>query len=342
MIKVVTGAGASGKSSFAESLLEQSEAGRKIYAATMRVWDDECRERVRKHRRMREKKGFETAERPVDLGGLFVPEDGAVLVECMSNLAANEMYREGFENEGSPELRAARAGDRILDGIRLLAEASRDLVVVTNEVFGDISAGDAETEAYRRLMGRLDRELFSMADEVWEAVCEIPVRLKGEKEQAGSSGTEPGRGPDRSGKEDIHMRFITGGAFQGKRDFAEQLLSREGVLEYETADGAADPFEAAYSRKLVVNVQDYVRRFAGLEDGEARERLQEFLDRLIKENPGAVAVMDEIGCGIVPVGREERLWRDLAGEAAQTLAACSRDVYRVTGGLAQVLKGGER
>lgn len=31
--------------------------------------------------------------------------------------------------------------------------------------------------------------------------------------------------------------------------------------------------------------------------------------------------MDEIGCGIVPVGREERLWRDLAGEAAQTLAA---------------------
>lgn len=55
---------------------------------------------------------------------------------------------------------------------------------------------------------------------------------------------------------------------------------------------------------------------------------QEFLDRLIKENPGAVAVMDEIGCGIVPVGREERLWRDLAGEAAQTLAACSRDVYR--------------
>lgn len=69
------------------------------------------------------------------------------------------------------------------------------------------------------------------------------------------------------------MKFITGGAFQGKRDFAEQLLDREGVLEYETADGAADPFEAAYSRKLVVNVQDYVRRFAGLEDGEARERL---------------------------------------------------------------------
>ena len=175
-----------------------------------------------------------------------------------------------------------------------------------------------------------------MAGEVWEVVCGIPVQLKGRNRPS------PDGSQNKEGKESLHMKFITGGAFQGKRDFAEQLLAREGVLEYETADGAADPFEAAYSRKLVVNVQDYVRRFAGLEDGEARERLQEFLDRLIKENPGAVAVMDEIGCGIVPVGREERLWRDLAGEAAQTLAACSRDVYRVTGGLAQVLKGGER
>ena len=181
-----------------------------------------------------------------------------------------------------------------------------------------------------------------MAGEVWEVVCGIPVQLKGKKEQTGAAGTELAAGQNKEGKESLHMKFITGGAFQGKRVFAEQLLAQEGVLEYETADGAADPFEAAYSRKLVVNVQDYVRRFAGLEDGEARERLQEFLERLIKENPGAVAVMDEIGCGIVPVGREERLWRDLAGEAAQTLAACSRDVYRVTGGLAQVLKGGER
>ena len=110
MIKVVTGAGASGKSSFAESLLEQSEAKRKIYAATMIVWDDECRARVKKHRQMREKKGFETAERPVDLGELFVPEDGAVLVECMSNLAANEMYREDVGMESCAELRAAQAG----------------------------------------------------------------------------------------------------------------------------------------------------------------------------------------------------------------------------------------
>ena len=233
MIKVVTGAGASGKSSFAESLLEQSEAKRKIYAATMIVWDDECRARVKKHRQMREKKGFETAERPVDLGELFVPEDGAVLVECMSNLAANEMYREDVGMESCAELRAAQAGERILRGLRLLAEAARDLVVVTNEVFGDIKLTEEETAAYQRLMGRLNRELFSMAGEVWEVVCGIPVQLKGKKEQTGAAGTELAAGQNKEGKESLHMKFITGGAFQGKRDFAEQLLAREGVLRTE-------------------------------------------------------------------------------------------------------------
>ena len=119
MIKVVTGAGASGKSSFAESLLEQSEAKRKIYAATMIVWDDECRARVKKHRQMREKKGFETAERPVDLGELFVPEDGAVLVECMSNLAANEVF--------SPEGAKEHAYEAICDGILHLKEQAAEI-----------------------------------------------------------------------------------------------------------------------------------------------------------------------------------------------------------------------
>lgn len=44
-------------------------------------------------------------------------------------------------------------------------------MVVTNEVFGDIKLTEEETAAYQRLMGRLNRELFSMAGEVWEVVA---------------------------------------------------------------------------------------------------------------------------------------------------------------------------
>lgn len=61
-------------------------------------------------------------------------------------------------------------------------------MVVTNEVFGDIKLTEEETAAYQRLMGRLNRELFSMAGEVWEVVCGIPVQLKGKKEQTGAAG----------------------------------------------------------------------------------------------------------------------------------------------------------
>ena len=60
---------------------------------------------------------------------------------------------------------------------------------------------------------------------------------------------------------------------------------------------------------------------------------------LKKENPGVIVVSDEIGCGIVPVAKEDRLWRDLLGEALQDLAKESDEVYRVICGCVQTLKG---
>lgn len=103
-------------------------------------------------------------------------------------------------------------------------------MVVTNEVFGDIKLTEEETAAYQRLMGRLNRELFSMAGEVWEVVCGIPVQLKGKKEQTGAAGIELAAGQNKEGKESLHMKFITGGAFQGKRDFAEQSWTGRAFL----------------------------------------------------------------------------------------------------------------
>ncbi len=62
MLYLVTGGSASGKSAYAESLLWQSEAKRRVYLATMRPWDEECVRRIERHRQMREGKGFSTAE----------------------------------------------------------------------------------------------------------------------------------------------------------------------------------------------------------------------------------------------------------------------------------------
>ena len=110
MLILVSGGSASGKSRYAEELVVRTQAGERIYVATMQVWDAESRKRVERHRAMRAGKGFRTVERPVRLGEMPVPEGAVVLLEDLSNLAANEWF-DGGDRAGVPE--------RVLTGIRL-------------------------------------------------------------------------------------------------------------------------------------------------------------------------------------------------------------------------------
>ena len=89
MLILVSGGSASGKSRYAEELVVRTQAGERIYVATMQVWDAESRKRVERHRAMRAGKGFRTVERPVRLGEMPVPEGAVVLLEDLSNLVKN-------------------------------------------------------------------------------------------------------------------------------------------------------------------------------------------------------------------------------------------------------------
>lgn len=176
MMILVTGASASGKSAFAERLVEELGVGPRFYLATMIPWDEECRERIRKHRLMRAKRQFETIECPVDLGKVSLPEGSTALLECMSNLTANELYREDIPGNGPDMTR-----DRIAKGLSHLQTQARNLVVVTNEVFSDGEDYGPETERYRELLGSLNAGLARTADAVYEVVCGIPIKIKQER-----------------------------------------------------------------------------------------------------------------------------------------------------------------
>lgn len=175
---LITGGSGSGKSEYAEALSLSLAGEKRIYLATMRIWDEEGKARVKRHRRMRSGKGFFTVERSADLASFALSAlplrgqwgDAAadvILLECMSNLTANEFYD---REEG--------AGVRILSGIRHLKAQCRDLVVVTNEVFSDGTAYDGETERYAALLGALNRMLGRESDVVAEVVFGIPVFVK--------------------------------------------------------------------------------------------------------------------------------------------------------------------
>ena len=173
---LISGGSGSGKSEYAESRtvrLHREHGGAIVYAATMIVRDEESRRRVERHRRMREDKGFMTKEIPFHIGALSVNPGDTVLIECLSNLLANEMY----EKEGSGDA----CCETIVNGIRRLSSQGVHLVVVTNEVFSDGIRYDDSTMLYIRRLGAINSALAAIADEVVEVVAGIPLVRKGEK-----------------------------------------------------------------------------------------------------------------------------------------------------------------
>ena len=176
MITLVYGGSACGKSQYAEdTICRLSEGKSKYYIATMQVGDDEENiERVEKHREMRKEKGFTTIERQVDVKKALDEMTGSknALLECVSNLVANEMFF-GGEIIGKEE-----TVEKVKGGISKLVAETDNLVVVTNNVFESDSDYDETTLSYMNALGEINAYLSTLADEVFEVVVGIPLRIK--------------------------------------------------------------------------------------------------------------------------------------------------------------------
>ncbi len=179
MFYVVTGGSGSGKSAYAESvatgLHDNKKYGGLYYVATMYPYDDaETKNRIERHRTLRAGKGFLTVECYADIGSLSDMGSGnTILIECMSNLLANEM----FLDEGH-RVHDGEAVDRyIIEPLKKLIKNDNDVVVVTNEIFSDGRDNDYDsyTTTYIRLLGYINCCMAGFADKVTEVVCGIPV-----------------------------------------------------------------------------------------------------------------------------------------------------------------------
>lgn len=177
MLILVTGGSASGKSAFAEKLTMSLKKGKAVYLATMIPWDEECQEKIAKHQAVRKNKGFSTLERYTDLEGLTVADTPILLLECMSNLLANEMYD---ENGYCSKYGLEGLCDGIISGIENLKSQCEHVVVVTNEVFSDYGSVYKETMDYLRFFGEINRRLAALSDNIYEIVCGLVLPLKEE------------------------------------------------------------------------------------------------------------------------------------------------------------------
>ena len=173
---LIIGGSGSGKSAYAEDyMVSISEDRKKYYIATMQIYDEEGKRKVERHRMLRGDKGFSTIEQPVDIGKAaekMEAEDRTALLECVSNLTANEMF--SGEVPGTEEV----ITEKIVGGIAVLNRELTHLVIVSNNVFEDGNVYDKTTMAYIRAMGRINQKLAEMADEVVEVVVGIPIVIK--------------------------------------------------------------------------------------------------------------------------------------------------------------------
>ena len=148
MFHVITGGSGSGKSAYAEACIVQLHKKHSLYyIATMMPFGKEMEAKIDRHRRMRAGKGFETVECFNDLHlttEKFFDKAPDVLLECMSNLVANEWFDFVQKNE-SEECFTKESMEQVIEkiwqGVQLLQECCEHLVIVTNEVFSDGARG---------------------------------------------------------------------------------------------------------------------------------------------------------------------------------------------------------
>lgn len=173
MIHLITGGSGSGKSAYAEDWLKnKTQSGELLYIATMQPFGEEAKKRIARHHKLRAGKGFTTIECYKNLEQSGKRSEG-ILLECMSNLTANELFNEDGRLNDRKEIR-----EKILRGVTHLAGLTDQLVIVTNEVTADLQDYSRETKIYQCLLGEINQRLAQMADLVTEVVYGIPIVVK--------------------------------------------------------------------------------------------------------------------------------------------------------------------
>lgn len=173
MITFVIGGSGSGKSEYAEGLVVNTPYSKRYYVATMYPFDEECKNKIRRHQKMREDKGFETRECFTSIPHLEVEHHSVVLLECLSNLVANEMFQpEGYHKD---------VAKQIIEDLNWLETQVEELIIVSNDIFHDGVRYDGEMEEYVSNLANIHTWIATAATKVIEVVYTIPIYHKGEE-----------------------------------------------------------------------------------------------------------------------------------------------------------------
>lgn len=126
------------------------------------------------------------------------------------------------------------------------------------------------------------------------------------------------------------MILVTGGAYQGKMDFAKSLCKTENPI---VAKGDSVSKEKLAEAEIVADFHLYIKQLLK----EACDPYEE-IKNLLDQNPKIIIEVTELGCGIVPMDEKDRYWREITGRICCFLAKEAEAVYRMYCGISTRIK----
>ena len=317
---LITGGCKNGKSTFAEKIAEHQKAdsGKLYYLATMIPKDNEDVKRIDVHRAARAESGYETVEIPFDIVKALegCNKNDSFLFDSLTALLENEMFgrEDGF---------VENAGQKVSNEVLRLLSETENIVIVSDYICEDTGLYDEWTERFRAELAAIERKAAEMCDVVVESVYgnmifhkDAEKSLPEFRENGGEKGC-------------VAMTLITGGAYQGKLKYvlselkknAQVLTCDENKAEIEFDFEVIDRFHLLVLALMRKGVDPCV-----------------FIEENIGRLSSKIIICDDISCGVVPIDKETRLWREAVGKCMVALSGHADSVIRVFCGIPDVLK----
>ena len=120
------------------------------------------------------------------------------------------------------------------------------------------------------------------------------------------------------------MILIIGGAYQGKLDFTKETLGITDTDVHICCEATID-----FSKRCIYRIEEFAFRHPD-PIGYFETHREDWQDSIL--------ILQDIFCGVVPMGAETRAWRQRTGRLAQYLSGEAAQVSRIFCGLEQRLK----
>ena len=184
-ICLVIGGVRSGKSAFAENKVAEFDStifGTVLYVATGVAFDEEMKERIRKHQESRPP-DWCTLDEPVQLAEKLSPmlrdvdTTSAVIIDSIDVWVTNLLMELQNEDRLTQEKIVVNETDKLL---RLIMCARQPFVLVTSEVGLSLVSPEPLGRLFQDLLGMVNQRIAAVATEVYLVVAGIPNKIKSE------------------------------------------------------------------------------------------------------------------------------------------------------------------